>query len=158
MQTKQLEGEPHGRPTRHNDNVPFAMWLSTAVGTTTSPGSKYKKARLERAGLFYVYRKVKIHSRYYSHSLHHFRSVGWVSRNPRIRLAAHLCMVNIVFLYMRTLVRTTFCCVVLRLLIPESCMRDERFLEKWNTCHYIVPPLLCSVNWGSRSPRLKHAI
>jgi len=34
-QTKQREGKPHTRPHRHKDSVAFAMWLSTAVGTTT---------------------------------------------------------------------------------------------------------------------------
>ena len=34
-QTKQREGEPQTRPPRHKDSVAFAMWLSTAVGTTT---------------------------------------------------------------------------------------------------------------------------
>ena len=42
-QTKQREGKPHTRPPRHKDSVAFAMWLSTAVGTTTSPGSKLRK-------------------------------------------------------------------------------------------------------------------
>ena len=51
-QTKQREGKPHTRPPRHKDSVAFAMWLSTAVGTTTSPGSKLKKARLAIVGLF----------------------------------------------------------------------------------------------------------
>ncbi|MFQ3179543.1 MAG: hypothetical protein ACI9H9_002713 [Pseudoalteromonas tetraodonis] len=34
-QTKQPEGEPCTRSPRHKDSVAFAMWLSTAVGTTT---------------------------------------------------------------------------------------------------------------------------
>ena len=34
-QTKQLEGEPRTRPPRHNNSIPFAMWLSSAVGNTT---------------------------------------------------------------------------------------------------------------------------
>ncbi len=59
-QTKQREGKPHTRPHRHKDSVAFAMWLSTAVGTTTSPGSKLKKAGLAIVELFYVCRKVKI--------------------------------------------------------------------------------------------------
>ena len=33
-QTTQPEGEPCTRPPRHKDRVAFAMWLSTAVGTT----------------------------------------------------------------------------------------------------------------------------
>ena len=33
-QTKQREGKPHTRPHWHKDSVVFAMWLSTAVGTT----------------------------------------------------------------------------------------------------------------------------
>ena len=39
-----------------DESAAFVMWLSTAVGTMTSPGSKLKKARFERVGLFCVYR------------------------------------------------------------------------------------------------------
>ena len=48
-QTKQLEGEPHGRPPRHNDSIPFAMWLSSAVGTTTFYGVVAHRLQIQKS-------------------------------------------------------------------------------------------------------------